>query len=330
MNVWEEYTAYFNDWRQKPEVIRIFRRIMLISVPLTGLGAMIISSWIIRGSIIPTAYRFSFFAMPVKYLITIPFAFLAWVHSTEHTRPLTLRFSLPILLLSMTLFMLASSFAHKHGYRSYSLALGFGGTVVGLGTFIPMREVWSRIKEDWRLTALALCAASLATLYILFRQEFWKQLCRSTGWIVYHVMNAMGADVSIKVKHSTTILYSTYFRANIHPACSGIDGISIFFFLLSMVIMFDWQLFKRLALLETFLIGFIYMFFVNALRITSLFAVGYHSWKPDASPMIKALRGTPQELFHSYIGMIYYLIGFCLFAAVLYRLAIRKAKRLHS
>ena len=119
------------------------------------------------------------------------------------------------------------------------------------------------------------------------------------------------------------MVLSKYFVVEVYRTCSGLEGMSLFIFLLSIIFLLDWRIFRQVRILEIYLIGILYMFFINAVRIASVFSVGYHAWDPAASGFAKSLRGAPIELFHSFVGHIYYLTAFAIFAAIMYRRCIK-------
>src|SRR5262249_26340809 len=112
----------------------------------------------------------------------------------------------------------------------------------------------------------------------------------------------------------------------LYPACSGLEGVFLFYFLLAAMMLIDWRLFSSRRVLAYFLIAFIYMFFLNAFRITALFMVGDCAWRPDASAFAVSFRDWPLMMFHDWVGWLVYLSAFLLFAAIVYLRLMRTPK----
>src|SRR5258706_13246147 len=104
------------------------------------------------------------------------------------------------------------------------------------------------------------------------------------------------------------MLGSANFAVQLQPPCSGLEGIFLFMFLLSGMILLDWQWFKRFRLLDIYLVAIVFMFFVNALRITVYVIIGHWANAPDAGEFAQSLGDLPLAMFHSLAGGVLYLI----------------------
>lgn len=97
------------------------------------------------------------------------------------------------------------------------------------------------------------------------------------------------------------------FAVSIEESCSGIDSIFLFSTLYIMIAFLDWKVLNHKKLLLLFLPALIGLFFVNILRVYLLVLIGV-----VISPIL-ALK-----LFHTYAGMLLFIIYFIVFWKLLY------------
>ena len=99
------------------------------------------------------------------------------------------------------------------------------------------------------------------------------------------------------------------------------DGLMIFFALMTIVTLIDWERFRRFTLWKLYAAGLLTMFLVNALRITLLFLLGNVASHPNAPEWLKPMKETMFTLFHEHIGWSIYAIVFAIFITPIYRRA---------
>jgi exosortase len=149
--------------------------------------------------------------------------------------------------------------------------------------------------------------ALLAIAYDLAIFQVWKlwpyfsqgvlQVVRMTSLVFTH-------NVQVIAPYT---LYVNNFGVEIAEACSGLDSLFMFLTLSFLAGAIDWKNIphKRLALM--FIPGIIGLYLVNILRVFSLVMIGAF-----VSPEL-ALK-----LFHTYLGMVLFIIYFFLFWKVVY------------
>jgi exosortase/archaeosortase family protein len=244
----------------------------------------------------------------------------------EKERKLTEIFSYKMCFASILCFLAASWLNVFHHWQVIA-TIAFSGTTCGLFVFVPCSEFLGMARRRRKLSMIALIAASSCFLYNMFDYYLFESLCKSSGLFIYWVMHGLGFEVGVSLGDGKNVtLSSPYFTIQVHRSCSGIEGMFLFQFLLSSIILIDWPVFESSSLIEFYLAGFIYMFAVNCLRIASIFSLGYFASKPDASQFMKSLRGLPIKMFHSFAGEIYYLIAFVIFASLLYKFCLKSVQ----
>lgn len=267
------------------------------------------------------------YPLAVKFL-PVPVAFLFWLRLMDSIRPLPMRFSPGWMGSSIGAFM-AVLMVLDPWLRHFSLVVG---VIAGLFVWVPFKECLQRMREQPRATLVMLVAATATINYYWLMRDIWVQLRNWTTALVYGTLHTFGAEAYavIHPRVDTTIfIRSKSFTIWVNNACNGLEGIFLFSFMLSLMFLLDWQVFRHMKISVIFAVGALYMFFMNAMRITLLYTIGYWAYKLDVPDWVKAMRGWPVVLFHSYIGWVLYLIAFGIFAFWLYRAAGRK-KRLRQ
>lgn len=102
----------------------------------------------------------------------------------------------------------------------------------------------------------------------------------------------------------TGAIVANDFHVVVGPTCSGIDSVllfSLFFVHCVYAIACDRQIFRKRKLLYAYALGLVILFFLNALRITTLIAVG------TVFPVFAL------TLFHSVLGSLYFFIFFAFY-----------------
>jgi exosortase/archaeosortase family protein len=97
------------------------------------------------------------------------------------------------------------------------------------------------------------------------------------------------------------------FAAEIGEACSGIYSIFIFSSLYLFAVILDWGKLDRLKVVLVFVPAVVGAFFVNVFRVFLLFVVGAYVSEEIAI-----------GLYHSYVGMVFFLVYFAVFWFLFY------------
>lgn len=180
---------------------------------------------------------------------------------------------------------------------SIFLFLGLG--VYGFG-FIK-KFIKDFKKELGYFLIFGIITASLMNL----AWSLWPFFSDTVMKIVAFLLNVIGADFSI-IKPRTIIVRD--FGAQIAEPCSGIYSIFLFSALYLFIMFVDWKKINKKKAFILFIPAVAGAFLVNILRVFILFLVGAYVSKDIAMGM-----------YHSYTGMIFFLIYFAVFWFLFYR-----------
>jgi exosortase E/protease (VPEID-CTERM system) len=172
-------------------------------------------------------------------------------------------------------------------------------------SLLPL-SVWLRMVRRGSGVLVGLGVVGVAACQVgPVMQSFWRPLCRSTFWVVDHLLR-IGFDEVISYPASFEIGTST-FMVNIGPGCSGFEGIGLIWILLLGSFWIFRERFRFPAALLLLPIGTVLIWLSNAVRIATLVAIG-----TLVSPEL-AVEG-----FHSNSGwLLFNLIGLGLLTAAL-------------
>lgn len=260
----------------------------------------------------------------VVEFLPVPVAFLLWLRIAERDGELALSFSPFFCALSVAGF--AAGQELETGSRLWPFAFATG-VIAALFILAPCGECLRRMIRQLRPVVVAAVAATAVCNY------YWlsRMLARTTvSWTtaeVYALLTAFGVN-AIAYRDTSypaaLVISSHQFSLEVFADCSGWEGVFLFNFLLSVMLLINWQLYRRRSILLLYALGIIYMFGINALRIAAIFTVGYWAYRPDAWEWVHSMRGTPLSQFHTYAGWFVYLAAFQLFDIWLYLSALRE------
>lgn len=253
-------------------------------------------------------------------LVPVPFLFLFWLRQLERDGAMPLRFSPVMAAVSLASFVGMTQLLHKPFLMMmvYTLAVA-----AGLFVFLPWREWLRRAAAQPRLALVGLMGMFASwNYYWLMQHEVTRLMLAASVSTVSRLLEWSGME-SLAVPNMDRSwaydLYSSRYKVLVSPYCCGFEGMFLFFFMLSLTLLLDWDRFKGRRLLPYYLLGAVVLFFVNALRVAAIFALGHWSYAEDAPAIIHAYRDSGIDLFHSYMGWVLDLLVFWLFAAWFYR-----------
>lgn len=116
---------------------------------------------------------------------------------------------------------------------------------------------------------------------------------------VYYLLHSISSNIQLIAPR--TLIFNG-FAAQIAEACSGIYSIFLFTALYLFIILLDWKKINKTRAVILFLPAVIGAFLVNILRVFLLFIIGAY-----------VSREAALGLYHSYTGMIFFLIYFGIF-----------------
>lgn len=215
--------------------------------------------------------------------------------------------------------------------------LAFGGTWIGVTHLLQGHETTYNIVSThaFLLSSLVLAAggvfgpANLRLLLRTYRREALVALGLAVVFygfltLVYSFWRVLSAIVLHSVKwllgaiglHSTLLAPRTLvfdkFGIEVAQYCSGIESIALFTSLYALVGVLDWPRLNHRKFLYIFPAALLVLFGFNILRVATLIAAGYY-----INPHIAF------SLFHTYAGMIFFILYSILFWAVSYRWMLR-------
>lgn len=123
--------------------------------------------------------------------------------------------------------------------------------------------------------------------------------------VVYFLLSLISQNTSLI--NSTTIMFDG-FAAQIAEACSGIYSIFIFSSLYIFSVLLDWKKINKIKAIGMFIPAILGAFLINILRVFFLMIIGAHISKEIAL-----------GFYHSYTGMIFFLIYFAVFWMIFYK-----------
>ena len=135
--------------------------------------------------------------------------------------------------------------------------------------------------------------------------KLWPYLSLVVLKIVYFLLKLIISKVQV-IGGST--LQVGHFAATIGEACSGIYSIFIFASLYLFGVLLDWKKLNKSKIILIFIPAVLGAFFVNVLRVFLLFIFGAYVSE-------KLALG----LYHSYVGMIFFMIYFTVFWLLFYK-----------
>lgn len=153
------------------------------------------------------------------------------------------------------------------------------------------------------LVSIGLSVLFFAYLYVIY--ALWKVL----AIIVLHAVKALLSlsGLSAVILPPRTLLLSK-FGIDIAEYCSGIESIALFTALYALVGVLDWRRFNHRRFLYIFPVALAILFALNILRVFGLILAGYY-----INPQIAF------SLFHTYAGMLFFILYSIVFWAVSYR-----------
>jgi exosortase/archaeosortase family protein len=160
------------------------------------------------------------------------------------------------------------------------------------------------IREYKKQILIAVAMGVLFDISIFYVWKLWPIFSTMVLHAVYFLLSLTFKEVYIVPPFG---IFLTNFVVFIEEACSGVDSLYLFSLLYLLLAFLDWRKFNKKKLLLMFVPSIIGLFAVNILRVYVLILAGVL-----VSPELTV------TLFHTYIGMIFFIIYFILFWRFLY------------
>lgn len=177
----------------------------------------------------------------------------------------------------------------------------FGFLLVGVFGIKFVKDFFRKFKKE--IAYFLIFGIVVYSLMWLVWQA-WPILSLLVMKIDYFLLNFFGIEAQVLGER---ILKVGDFSAQIGEACSGVFSIFIFASLYLFFVLLDWKKFNKKKIILVFVPAVVGAFFVNVFRVFLLMIFGAF-----------VSREIALGLYHSYVGMIFFLIYFSVFWGFLY------------
>lgn len=284
-------------------------------------------------------FHFELFWPPIiGVALPIPLAFLLWLRTWDRSGTHFGEFSISAAALSMVIFIVAFESVTLPiliDYRSY---LAIAATASALFVFTGFSEPLRQLRLEPRTGLLAFLLGATVWLHTFLHAKLWQGLCEITAWVIQTFLKLMTIDVNISYVRALPVtpkpdqhpmpeteavinIATEHFAVDMYSGCSGMDGLMIFFALMTIVTLIDWERFSRFKLWRLYIAGLLTIFLANGLRITLLFLLGNAASHPNAPEWLKPMKSTMLAMFHEHMGWSIYAVVFAIFITPIYRRA---------
>lgn len=187
------------------------------------------------------------------------------------------------------------------------LLLSLAFTVVGCFGLKNIQSLWLMYRREI-VMSVGLAIVFYAFLTIVY--ALWQPLASIVLYSVNGLLGLSGLEATILLPH--TLVFDK-FGITVAEYCSGIESIALFTGLYAIVGLLDW---KRLNVRRYFIVfpfALLVLFMLNIVRVYGLIMAGYHINIDIAF-----------SLFHTYAGMVFFIIYSAVFWAIAYKYLINK------
>lgn len=203
------------------------------------------------------------------------------------------------------------------------LAAGFAGSISGFFALVPVKHFYHRAKYALRPVIIAIIAAICPAAYWYSNLPFWMHSSPLTVKAVMILLKIANIPVTmteeLRLNHQDkpydyfVHLSSPAFDIGIGSYCDGLEGVFLFFCLISAVTLLNWQIFSRVKhLWAVYLMAIPFVLFVNVLRIVGivLYVEQVITDRPGSAASVAV------EAFHSNVGWMLYFAAFVVFLSI--------------
>lgn len=217
---------------------------------------------------------------------------------------------LVVLVVTGLFFPIASKFLmYKSFMANFPLSLLAHAIVIAIPVLLALGVfggsfIVQFIKQFKKALLLCLGLSAVFYLAIFYVWQLWPYLSSLVLHIEYFLFSLSFANVQIIPPFT---LFVQSFGVTIEQACSGLDSLFLFSALYTFIALLDWKVLNHKKLIGMFFVAGLGLFLVNILRVYLLILAGVF-----ISPVITA------QLFHTYLGMVLFIIYFALFWKMFY------------
>ena len=248
--------------------------------------------------------------------------------------PLLLTLSLPALLSHLSSLLLFISCTHFMTHRLavfqtrpafftflwsfFGLLAASSGTAIGLD-FGQLFKLLAQYKKLWAICGIF----SFLFLYLTPTLEsYWQPLSLAIGRLSEFLLSLTYSGAFFTP--DTFFLGVREFAVTIYKPCSGIEGIRLFIFLFTIVVITDWHRISKLRAILIYFIGSLIMFMADVVRVYFIVLLGYEVYKRWGHAMAYRIV---LEHFHSNFGWVLYITVILLLFKIFYPFLIRLSSK---
>jgi len=153
-----------------------------------------------------------------------------------------------------------------------------------------------------RFSRELLACVGISIVYDLIIFQIWKLWPIFSDGVLQSVRFLLSLSASnVQVIQPRTLIVNN-FAVSIEQACSGLDSLFLFSSLYLLIAILEYKVFNKLKLFAMFIPAAIGLYFINIFRVYILITIGAYI---SADLSVK--------LFHTYLGMVLFIIFFFVF-----------------
>ena len=215
---------------------------------------------------------------------------------------------IPVIILTFLFYLLGNYFSNN---TANFLLLLLVSHVLFLSIFISLalavfgyRFLKYFIREFKRQLIICIILSLILYAAMFFVWRLWPLLSDFVTWAVYKMFKLLGFNAIASERY----IKVNGFSAVIAEPCSGVYSMFLFSTFYLLILFLDWRLFDKKKAIFLFFPAFLGVFLVNILRVFLLIYIG-----AVISPKLS------RDLFHSYLGMVLFVLYFMVFWFYSYR-----------
>ena len=203
---------------------------------------------------------------------------------------------------------------------SYHLFMAHAGLIVGL-VFVGISCLGiENIKKIWYIYRREIINATVIgiSFYIFLQIVYllWQPLASIVLISVSYLLNVSGLEAVIAPPN--TLIFDK-FGITIAEFCSGVESIALFTGLYAIMGLLDWKKLNKKRYFAIFPVALLGLCLFNIVRVYGLIMAGYY-----INPEIAF------SLFHTYAGMVFFIIYSAIFWAVAYKHLLNNKSNSHE
>jgi exosortase/archaeosortase family protein len=306
---------YYHEYAQHPAVLPWLRRLAVVTPALFVLAFIMLIRFYFG--------RYGVHMPPqITFASLIPVAFVLWLKIWDEGKPPRAIPSVTIGLIAFPVFMIAGIATAYPLWTHYRAFTTFAAIMMAIILYTGVKRPLQAVRAEPVAAILSILLGAILYIHGFLHETFWSVLCEATANVIAALTKLAGFPIGIKPTDENVIYLSTdTYSLMLAPPCSGMDGMAIFFGLLTVVFLMDWRMFKGFPFARLYVAGFFLMFLINALRILVLFSIGAMGAHPNAPEWMKPFKDAMFAMFHDHVGWTVYVLTFAIFVTPLYRMA---------